>query len=91
MKTSDENPENVKPPAPKPPVRKEVAIKFGDVAFSVEGESQEKVKQDAMDIFTFLEKQYGKSVRHAFSARRITIEKRSFSRIEEKRCWDGQE
>ncbi|MCX6772318.1 MAG: hypothetical protein NTV88_00935 [Candidatus Micrarchaeota archaeon] len=45
----------------KPPVRKAVTIKYGDVMVSVEGESTEEAKKDAMELFGMLEEKYQKS------------------------------
>ena len=45
---------------PKQPSLKTVTIKYGDVMVSVEGETQEQAKKDAMEIFGFLEDKYSK-------------------------------
>jgi len=45
---------------PMTPARKAVTIKYGDVMVSVEGETQEQAKKDAMEIFGFLEDKYAK-------------------------------
>ena len=45
---------------PAPSVKKSVTIKYGDVMVSVEGETQEQAKKDAMEIFGFLEDKYSK-------------------------------
>jgi len=52
----DEEKEMPKPP----PVKKAVTIKYGDVMVSVEGETQDQAKKDALEIFGFLEDKYSK-------------------------------
>jgi hypothetical protein len=37
-----------------------VSIKYGDVSVSVMGESSDKAKTDAMDLFSMLEEKYSK-------------------------------
>ena len=39
---------------------KTVTIKYGDVMVSVEGETQEQAKKDALEIFGFLEDKYSR-------------------------------
>ncbi|MCX8175478.1 MAG: hypothetical protein N3E51_04710 [Candidatus Micrarchaeota archaeon] len=43
------------------PCRKAVTIKYGDVVVSVEGETPEQAKKDAMELFGMLEEKYQKS------------------------------
>ena len=45
---------------PAPSVKKSVTIKYGDVMVSVEGETQEQAKKDALEIFGFLEDKYSR-------------------------------
>jgi len=45
---------------PKQPQLKTVTIKYGDVMVSVEGETQEQAKRDALEIFGFLEDKYSR-------------------------------
>ena len=45
---------------PKPPNRKAVTIKYGDVMVSVEGETPEQAKKDAMELFDMLEEKYSR-------------------------------
>ncbi|MCX8198048.1 MAG: hypothetical protein N3F07_02535 [Candidatus Micrarchaeota archaeon] len=57
--SEEEEKEGAKTPAP--PTRKAVTIRYGDVMVSVEGESSEQAKKDAIEIFSMLEEKYRQS------------------------------